>query len=69
MNNFSWHFYLYHSQPIAIGYKIRKRKVEQQGNLLDPNNNKNIPSRPVIKRRGKKVNDDGFEHRASEETI
>ena len=47
----------------------KKEKVEQQGNLLDPNNNKNIPSRPVIKRRGKKVNDDGFEHRASEETI
>jgi len=46
-----------------------KDEVEQQLNLLDPNNNKDIPSRPVVKRRGKKVNDDGFEHRSSEETI
>ena len=41
-----------------------KKRIEEQ----DPNNNKNLPGKPVVKRRGKKQSDDGFEHRTSEET-
>jgi hypothetical protein len=47
----------------------KKEEVSRQLNLSDPNNNKDIPQRPVVKRRGKKVHDDGFEHRSSAETI
>lgn len=47
----------------------RKEQVTTQLNNLDPNNNKDLPQRPVVKRRGKKVHDDGFEHRTSSETI
>ena len=45
-----------------------KEKVLKRLNKLDPNNNKNRKDRPVVKRRGKKVRDDGFEHRLSRET-
>ena len=47
----------------------KKDSVEMRLNALDPNNNKDLPQRPVVKRRGKKVHDDGFEHRASSETV
>jgi hypothetical protein len=46
----------------------KKSKVLKRLNKLDPNNNKNVKSRPVVKRRGKKFRDDGFEHRSSAET-
>jgi hypothetical protein len=47
----------------------RKEEVANRSNLLDPNNNKDLPQRPIVKRRGKKVHDDGFEHRKSSETL
>jgi hypothetical protein len=47
----------------------RKEEVERQINILDPNNNKDLPQRPIVKRHGKKIHDDGFEHRTSSETI
>ena len=47
---------------------VKKEEAEQRINMLDPNNNINLPSRPVVKRRGKKIHDDGFEHRTSSET-
>jgi hypothetical protein len=46
----------------------KKREVQKRVNRLDPNNNKNLPGKPLIRRRGKKVSDDGFEHRLSKET-
>ena len=46
----------------------KKPKVLKRLNKLDPNNNKNRKDRPVVKRRNKKVRDDGFEHRTSAET-
>ncbi len=46
----------------------KKEKVFKRLNKLDPNNNKNLRNRPLIKRRNKKVRDDGFEHRTSAET-
>jgi hypothetical protein len=49
--------------------KHKKAQAEKRINLLDPNNNKNLPEQPVIKRRSKKVHDDGFEHRTSSETL
>jgi len=48
---------------------IKKERVEKQINDLDPNNNKNIPGKPLVKKRNKKVPDDGFEHRTSSETV
>jgi hypothetical protein len=48
--------------------KQKKVHVLKRLNKLDPNNNKNVKDRPVVKRRGKKVRDDGFEHRTSRET-
>jgi len=48
--------------------KEKKVLVRKRINRLDPNNNKNLPQNPVIKRRGKKLRDDGFEHRTSKET-
>ena len=48
--------------------KKKKEKVLKRLNKLDLNNNKNLVERPVVKRRGKKVRDDGFEHRTSAET-
>ena len=46
----------------------KKEEVTKRINKLDPNNNKNIPENPIVKRRGKKMRDDGFEHRTSEDT-
>jgi hypothetical protein len=46
----------------------KKAEVNHRNNKLDPNNNKNLPDKPIVKRRGKKMRDDGFEHRTSEET-
>jgi len=45
-----------------------KKEVIERINDLDPNNNKNLPEKPLVKRRGKKVHDDGFEHRSSRES-
>jgi len=49
--------------------KRRKDEVALRSDILDPNNNKDLPQRPVVKRRNKKVHDDGFEHRSSSETL
>lgn len=46
----------------------KKEEVSERANKLDPNNNKNLQEKPIVKRRGKKVHDDGFEHRTSSET-
>jgi hypothetical protein len=48
--------------------KEKKAAVSKRINRLDPNNNKNLPGSRIIRRRGKKVHDDGFEHRTSRET-
>lgn len=47
---------------------VKKREAGKRNDSLDPNNNKNLPQNPLIKRRGKKLRDDGFEHRLSKET-
>jgi hypothetical protein len=47
---------------------LKKEEVQGRINKLDPNNNKNIPENPIVKRHGKKIHDDGFEHRTSGET-
>jgi hypothetical protein len=47
----------------------QKEEIAMRSNMLDPNNNKDLPQRPVVKRRNKKVHDDGFEHRTSSETL
>ena len=68
----TWHAFLNIEETQAMkSRKItqRKEEVTRQVNMLDPNNNKDLPQRPVVKRRGKKVHDDGFEHRASSETL
>jgi hypothetical protein len=46
----------------------KKEEVRKRVDKLDPNNNKNLEQKPIVKRRGKKVHDDGFEHRTSSET-
>lgn len=46
----------------------KKTEVIEQIEKMDTNNDKNLLKKPIIKRRGKKVHDDGFEHRTSEET-
>ena len=47
----------------------KKENVHQRSEKLDPNNNKNLPQKPMVKKPGKKeVHDDGFEHRTSKET-
>ena len=46
----------------------KKKEVSRRLNKLDPNNNKNILQKPLVKRRGKKIHDDNFEHRTSKET-
>jgi hypothetical protein len=46
----------------------KKGEVSKRIDALDPNNNKNLPQNPVIRKRGKKLRDDGFEHRLSKET-
>ncbi|MEP7265903.1 MAG: hypothetical protein ABI772_15475 [Bacteroidota bacterium] len=48
--------------------EIKKEKVSKRIDKLDPNNNKNKENSLIVKRRGKKVHDDGFEHRTSSET-
>lgn len=50
----------------SIGKK--KEQVIKKINKHDPNNTNNSEAKPKIKRRGKKVVDDGFEHRTSKET-
>jgi hypothetical protein len=47
---------------------LKKQVISKRNNKMDPNNNKNIPANPIIKKRGKKIHDDGFEHRTSKET-
>jgi hypothetical protein len=47
----------------------KKKEVSKRSNKLDPNNNKNLPEMPVIIKRGKKVHDDGFEHKTRIENI
>jgi hypothetical protein len=46
----------------------KKEEVKEKIEKLDPNNNRNIQNHQLIKKRGKKVRDDGFEHRTSRET-
>lgn len=45
----------------------KKIEIIEQIENMD-SNNLNILKKPIVKRRGKKVHDDGFEHRTSEET-
>ena len=45
----------------------KKETVSKRSDKLDPNNNKNLEQMPLVKRRGKKVHDDGFEHRTSKD--
>ena len=47
---------------------LKKERVKKRIDKLDPNNNINVPGTPIVKRRGKKIHDDGFEHRTSSET-
>jgi len=47
----------------------KKDHVEKRIDKLDPNNNINKQEKSIVTRNGKKVKDDGFEHRKSEETI
>ena len=47
---------------------ISKEEAKKRIDRLDPNNNKNLPDKPLVRRRGKKIHDDGFEHRASQDT-
>jgi len=54
--------------PVNPDRVIRKDEARHRIDKLDPNNNINLPDKPVVKRRGKKIHDDGFEHRTSEET-
>ena len=56
------------SSKAGKAYTVKKEKSENRNNELDPNNNINLPDKPIVKRRGKKVHDDGFEHRTSDET-
>jgi len=46
----------------------KKQEVSKRNDSLDPNNNKNLPANPLVKKRGRKLRDDGFEHRLSKET-
>ena len=47
---------------------VKKEEAKKRIDKLDPNNNKNLPGTKLVKRRGKKIHDDGFEHRTSAET-
>lgn len=49
--------------------KKKEEEVSKRVEELDPNNNKNLPNKKLVKRRGKKTHDDGFEHRTSEEIV
>jgi|GEM_PF-3180774 len=46
----------------------KKEEVQKRAEKLDPNNNINLPEKPVVKRQGKLEHDDGFEHRTSSDT-
>ena len=45
----------------------KKEEVIQRIDKLDPNNNKNNPEKPMVKKQGQLEHDDAFEHRTSEE--
>lgn len=45
----------------------KKDEVKNRAEKLDPNNNKNLPGKPMVKHGKTKTNDDGFEHRTSKE--
>ena len=45
----------------------KKEQVSKRIEKLDPNNNKNLPDKKMIKKRGRKEHDDNFEHRSSGE--
>jgi len=47
---------------------VKKEEAKKRIDKLDPNNNINLPGKRIVKRRGKKLHDDGFEHRTSSET-
>jgi hypothetical protein len=55
-------------EPVMKNSANKKKEVSKRNDSLDPNNNKNLPANPLIKKRGKKLRDDGFEHRLSKET-
>ena len=55
-------------KPTITGRVLNKEEAKKRIDKLDPNNNKNLPDNPIVKRRGKKMHDDGFEHRTSAET-
>lgn len=46
----------------------KKEEASKRIEKLDLNNNKNPQQKPLIRKRGKIVHDDGFEHRTSKET-
>jgi hypothetical protein len=47
---------------------VNKEEAKKRIDKLDPNNNINLPGTRLVKRRGKKLHDDGFEHRTSQDT-
>ncbi|CAN5540829.1 hypothetical protein BH11BAC1_BH11BAC1_09420 [soil metagenome] len=55
-------------KPVQEDRIVSKDEAKHRIDKLDPNNNKNLPKNPMVKRRNKKIHDDGFEHRTSEET-
>jgi hypothetical protein len=55
-------------KTITTDRTVEKEEAKKRIDKLDPNNNINLPGKPVVKRRGKKLHDDGFEHRTSAET-
>ncbi len=46
----------------------QKELVHKRIEKLDPNNNKNLPKKPLVKHGEELIHDDGFEHRKSAET-
>lgn len=48
--------------------KQKKESIVKRNENSDPNNNKNLPEKKTLTRRGKKVKDDTFEHRTSRDT-
>ena len=56
------------TEPTMKTPSAKKKEVGKRNDSLDPNNNKNLPENPLIKKRGRKLRDDGFEHRLSKET-
>lgn len=53
----------------SIKTKQKKAASDSRINKLDPNNNRNKTEKPLVKRSGKTVFDDGFEHRTSDELV